>query len=420
VLAIAGVATLAVVLFAVPLALVLQRTYRNEGLLRLQRDTVAATREVDISRAVGDPIELPDGGSGFAVYDTNGRRIAGRDGPPIADAIVRDALSAQAPTSRVLRGRLLVAVPVVVDERITGLVRAERDDAAVTRSTVGRWWLLVGVAAGVVAAAALAAMVLGRRLAGPLERLSGAAQRLGQGDFSVRTPRAGVPEVDDVAVALDSAAARLQDLVSRERAFSADASHQLRTPLAALRLELEALELRGSTTPELSAALDQVARLQRTIDTLLAAARDAPRSGGRTPLRTLLAEAEARWGKPLAADGRPLRVRLDDPELTAGVSPSVLREILDVLLDNAVHHGRGAVDLHARRTGPSVALDVADEGAVPRADRIFERRSETAHGHGVGLALARSLAHAEGGRLLLSRAAPPIFTLFVPGADGDA
>jgi signal transduction histidine kinase len=87
----------------------------------------------------------------------------------------------------------------------------------------------------------------------------------------------------------------------------------------------------------------------------------------------------------------------------------VLREILDILLDNAHRHGSGAVSIDARRAGGSMALDVGDEGdglALDPED-VFDRRSGSGDGHGIGLALARSLAHAEGGRLTLTRASPP-------------
>ena len=235
----------------------------------------------------------------------------------------------------------------------------------------------------------------------------------------MRAPRAGVREVDDVAGALDVSADRLETIVSRERAFSADASHQLRTPLAALRLELEAIELRGATVLEVPAALAQVDRLQDTIDTLLTVARDGPRVTASTPLRGLLDDAEARWRGPLAVQGRPLRIRTDSHKIAVRASASVLREIIDVLLDNALRHGAGAVEVRARAIGDSAALDVSDEGAGPALDpdAVFERRAGTSSGHGIGLALAKSLAHAEGGRLALTRTAPAAFTLLLPGAD---
>jgi signal transduction histidine kinase len=420
-MAIAGVAALAVVLFAVPLALVLQRTYRDEELLRLQRDTVAATREIDLGVGPRDPIELPPEAGRLAVYAPDGRRVAGSGGPARADDLVREALRRASPTDRVRDGQLIVAVPLVVDERVTGAVRAERADAAATSLAHGRWWFLAGVAAAVLALAVLAAAVLGRRLALPLERLAGAARSLGEGHFGVRAPRAGVAEVDDVAAALDAAGARLGDLINRERAFSADASHQLRTPLAALRIELEAIELRGGSVPEIAEALAQVDRLQDTVATLLAVARDAPRSSALTPLRALLDETELRWRGPLAAEGRPLQVRAQDNAAVVQASPTVLREILDILLDNAHHHGDGAVSINARLAGGSTALDVGDEGRGPPLDpeEVFARRSTAGDGHGIGLALARSLAHAEGGRLTLTQAAPPVFTLLLPTAPGE-
>ncbi len=418
VLSIAGVAAIAVILFALPLALSLRQTSRDEELLRIQRDTVAATRGIDVDANVQDPIEVPVTDAQLTVYDRAGRRLAGRGGPPQADAVVRDAFDSQAPVGRIRDGRLLVAVPLVVGERVTGVARAQRD-LAEANSALSRRLVAPGIVAlAVLLIATLAALMLARRLAGPLERVAEAARRLGDGDFSVRAPRAGIGEVDDVAGALDLAAGRLDALVSRERAFSADASHQLRTPLAALQLELDALELRGPASLELSAALAQVERLQQTISTLLAAARDAPRTPGETDLGALLAEAEAAWRPRLAEAGRPLRIwgTADVPPLKA--PPTVVREIIEVLVENAFRHGRGAVDLRVRENGGSVVLDVADEGDGADLDpeAIFERRSDSAKDTGIGLALARSLAHGEGARLTLSQTSPPTFTLRAPVA----
>jgi signal transduction histidine kinase len=417
VLAIAGVAAVAVALLAVPLAIVLQRNYSDEDLLRLQRDTVADTRQIDLGARGSDPVELPRGtGSTLGAYDRAGRRVAGV-GPLDGDAVVRSALRTGRPADRTGGGHLVVAVPLLTGERVSGAVRAERDDAGAARDTRDAWVLLAAIAAGILALAVLAAVLIARRLARPLERLAGAAGRLGEGDFSVRAPRAGIAEVDAVGEALGATAGRLDDLVARERAFSADASHQLRTPIAALRLELEAIELRGGSSAELAAALAQVDRLEATVATLLALARDAPRSSATTDLATLLEGVESRWRGPLAADGRPLRTVVRAGEPVARVSPRVATEILDVLLDNARHHGAGAVTVTVRDLEGWLAVDVADEGTGfgGDAEAAFTRRTGTGNGHGIGLSLARSLAHAEGARLAVGQPGPgPVVTLLVP------
>jgi len=425
--AIAGIAAAAVVLFAVPLGLVLERADRDEQLLRLQRDAVAATRQVDLAAGRGDRIELPRSTDRLAVYDRRGRRVAGR-GPPVADGPVRSALGRARPANGSSGDAYLAAAPLLVGERVTGAVRAERSAAAA--GATGPWLALAALGGAVIVLAALAALFAGGRLARPLERLAATARRLGEGDFAARAPRAGIAEVDAVAGALDATAERLDELVRRERAFSVDASHQLRTPLAALRLELEAIELRGDGSRELDAALAQVERLQATIDTLLALARDDARRAAPLELHGVLDGVEARWRGRLAAEGRPLRVRIRGrPRAVADAR--VVLEILDVLLGNSMRHGSGAVTLTVRELPGRLALDVGDEGHGFSGDpeRAFTRRMRGSggEGHGIGLALARSLAHAEGGRLAVTVAAPhPVVTLFLPaepapaGTDGAA
>jgi signal transduction histidine kinase len=416
VVAIAGVATAAVVLFAVPLGLVLAHSYRDRELLRLQRDTVAATRRVDVARPGGDRVELPASSDLLAVYDRSGRLVEGR-GPARADALVREVLRSGRPADRAADGGLSAAAPLVAHERVAGVLRAQRSDAAV-ENTTRQAWLAIGVlAAALVAGATLAAVLLARRLARPLERLSVAARRLGDGEFATRSPRSSIREADEIAAALDATAERLHELVARERAFSADASHQLRTPLAALRVELEALELRGDESEELRAALRAVDRLQSTVDTLLAVARDAPRGDATTELGSLLDELEPAHRAALAADARPLRLSVPRGLGPARAQPNVVREIVDVLLSNAVEHGRGAVTVTVRAASGWQHLSVHDEGTIDRAaDDVFGRR--TGAGHGIGLALARSLAHAEDGRLALGDCrAGTTFELTLPAAE---
>jgi signal transduction histidine kinase len=309
----------------------------------------------------------------------------------------------------------VAAVPLVVDERVTGVVFAVRTDAGAARDTRGAWLIIAAIAAAVITAAVLAAIVLGRRLAAPLERLAMVAGRLGQGDFSVRAPRSNDPEVDEVSSALDASAQRLRELIHRERAFTTNASHQLRTPLAALRLELEAIELDAHRGTEVRAALSQVDRLQTTIDTLLSVARDDASSTEDADLIQVLDGAELRWRAILASEARPLRYRSTARRSVARASPGVVDQIVDVLVENAQLHGSGAVTLTLRELDGWLAVDVADEG--PGFDGDPERTMRvrpSRDGHGIGLGLARTLAVAQGGRLVVTSPGPgPVLTLML-------
>jgi signal transduction histidine kinase len=411
IVAIVAVAAATLALFAVPLGVVLRDGYRDQELLRLQRDTVAAARQIDLGASSGDPVELPAGPDRLAVYDASGRRVAAgpASGPARADGLVADATRLRRPTTRFRPGALLAAVPLLTGERVTGAIRAQRSDAVVVRRAHRAWLALAAAGVVVLLLAILAAVLLGRRLARPLERVAVAAGRMGDGDFSVRAPRVGIREVDAVADALDLTSARLQDLIARERAFSADASHQLRTPLAALRLELETMQLAATRPEPLERALTEVDRLQQTIETLLAVARDHPAPQTSCELVELLTEIEQRWRGPLAKCGRRLTLSVSGEAVPVRARGPVIREILDVLLDNAASHGRGAVGIALRTVDEHWAeIAVSDHGPGFEAGErtAFRRRSEAAGGHGIGLALARSLAHAEGGRLTITDTGP--------------
>lgn len=413
--AITLVAAASVVLFALPLGVLAGRNYRDQELLRLQRDAVAATRQLDLEGPNADPIELPGSADAVAAYDITGALRAG-DGPSRADATVAVALRSRRPEVSHPDGTLVAAAPIITGERVTGALRIARADTVVTRRTRRTWLALAGLAGALVIASALVAVAIARRLSRPLERVAVAATRLGEGDFSGRVAPAGVGELDAVGAALNATAQRLEGLVAREREFSANASHQLRTPLAALRIELEAIGLGDRPPPELAPALAQVDRLQATVDTLLALARDDPRDRGVVDLAPVLAEARREWHGRFAAAGRPLRIDFPSGKVVAGSSERVTLEILTVLLANAFEHGAGTVTLTVREAERGwVAIDVADEGAGVGDVDVFARRSPGASGHGIGLSLARSLATAEGGSLIVTRAGPgPVFTLLLP------
>jgi len=408
---------LAIVLFGLPLAVGVAAYLLGDERAELERgaDVAAITVAADIATGRVPPssagIDITDDGTGtLAVYDTSGARLVGT-GPEVADGPVRAAVGDD-PVAGDTGGDLVVAVPV--NPPLVVRASTPRSDVYLRAGLV--WAAMAGLALVALTAVWVLARRYAARLVRPLEELAVAARQLGEGDFSVRGPRSGVGEIDAVGGALDSTAERLGSLLERERAFSADASHQLRTPLAGLRLELESAIENPDRDPRAAivAGLAATDRLQDTVDDLLALARDTPRSTDPLDVDAVLEEVRAQWR---ARDlGRTLTVRCDPALPVTLASAAAVRQVLTVLLDNAAVHGRGAVTVSVRDAAGALAVDVADEGpGIEVADaELFVRRSSRAAGHGIGLALARSLAEAEGGRLRLTRPSPPTFTLLLP------
>lgn len=422
-------AMLAITLFGVPLAVGVARYYLDDERAELERlaDSVALTISATLVRGeVPDRLPAAEENTSVALYGVDGTRRVGRGPAELQDSVAR--AGAEPVVSADTSDELVLAVAVSDGSRVLGVVRAATPRTEVWGRTVATWAGMAVLGVLAIIATWSIARRQARRLAEPLEELSAAAHRLGGGDFTVRAARSGIPEIDSVRSSLDTTAHRLSDLLARERAFSADASHQLRTPLAGLRLQLEsALDTPGADLrASITAGLATTDRLEGTIDDLLALARDARTDGGIAAVGTLLAELEHDWHGLLAAQGRALRVGVRSDVAGYAVSAPVLRQIVTVLLDNALRHGRGTVTVAVRDAGDAVAVDVSDEGPGIEADTDpFRSHDETTPpavghgiGHGIGLALARRLAEAEGGRLRLARPAPPTFTLLLPTRPG--
>ncbi|GLY34014.1 two-component sensor histidine kinase [Amycolatopsis sp. NBRC 101858] len=414
-------ALVATVLFALPLGVAVMKYYQDDAVSDLERAADAAALAVSDELAAGRAPTVPPRGDddeaegAVGVYAPDGRLLAGH-GPASGGPLEQRAASA---TVDVVTGHesgdLVLTVPVVSGARVTGVVRAALPVSEL-RLRVGLTWLgMAGLAVVAIGASWLMARRFTTRLVRPLEELATAAGQLGDGDFTVRGPRAGIAEIDRVGEALDATAARIGSTLERERAFSAEASHQLRTPLTGLRLQLEAaLETPGADPhAAIRAGIASADRLERTIEDLLALGRERRAPRAELDLDALLEEVRQAGEALLAPHGRALRITRQDPP-PARVAVAAVRQVLGVLLDNAATHGRGTVTLLARDAGDALAIDVADEGPDLGETDPF---ATAAAGHGIGLRLARSLAEAEGGRLRLSRPDPPTFTLLLPAAE---
>jgi len=414
-------AAVAIGLFVIPLALIAERFYMNEEVFELERQASSVVSDVsgDIQRGrapnpawINDEIDA-------AIYNERGAKIAG-DGPSSADDTVRQAISqGDVEHSDENLKELVVAIPIFHDGDVEAVVRATRSGEDVIGNLAYRYAQIAILAVVAVLVTWLLAWRQAAKLGGSVERLSQRALRLGDGDFTTEDHVTGIPEIDEVRSALNATATRLDALLARERAFSAEASHQLRTPLTGLQLRLEAALRSGRAdhTPAILASLAEVDRLERTITDLLALARGT-RQKGTLDLTGLLTEVDQVWGPRLGSQQRALHIHVEDDLPPVRASTAAIRQVLTVLMGNAVEHGQGTVTVTVRDIEDAVAIDVADEGSVSEGagQDLFDRREPDSDGHGIGLALARRLVEAEGGRLQLRSPNPTTLTTFLPVA----
>ncbi|KRF24121.1 sensor histidine kinase KdpD [Phycicoccus sp. Soil803] len=304
-----------------------------------------------------------------------------------------------------------------------GAVSEWLDEGTPTATTVRLFLIVVGLAVLALAAGVFVATRQARRMALPMTLLADRAERLGAGESRIQPLHSGISEVDQVSEVLARSAQRLTKSLASERDFAADASHQLRTPLTALLMRLEEIAATDDlevAQEEASIAMDQVERLTRVVDDLMSRTRrGGDESKATVSLDSVIAALQREWQPAFEQARRSVRVH-GERGLVVQAKPVDLSQVLSTLLENALAHGRGTVDVHARRSGPSVVVEVSDQGeGVPAtiAPHIFER-SVTTTGTGLGLALARDLAESNGGRLELIQAQPAIFALFLSESDG--
>ncbi|MPY61844.1 ATP-binding protein [Streptomyces spongiae] len=398
--------TLAVVLvviavFGVSLVIVETRTITNSAQERVDSEAVRLVSIVD-SRILGDERvsadvlrdQVADGR--YALIDIPGREPIEIGERPTGDVIHSEEEGDQGET-----------------------VTVEEPRSSVTRE-VGRTLLIIAaVALLAVAAAVLLAVRQANRLASPLTDLAQTAERLGSGDPRPRHKRYGVPELDRVADVLDASAERIARMLTAERRLAADASHQLRTPLTALSMRLEEITLTDdpdTVKEEATIALTQVERLTDVVERLLTNSRD-PRTGSAVSfdLDEVIKQQLEEWRPAYRSAGRAI-VSSGKRHLRAVGTPGAVAQVLAALIENSLMHGGGTVALRTRVTGNQAVIEVTDEGPgipVDLGARIFERAISGRNSTGIGLAVARDLAEADGGRLEMLQLQPPVFGLFL-------
>ena len=311
-------------------------------------------------------------------------------------------------------GRLQVAVVVDAASGLApvGVVVLARPTAELNERLRVLWAVLAAIAAGGLVTGAIAAVWVGRWAGRPLSALDAAAQRLGSGALDTRSAaRQGPPEVRRLASTFNTMAGRLEALVHGNRAMMADVSHQLRTPLAALRLRLDLLaaDADEATAAELAGAQGEIARLSRLVDGLLAVARaeSAVTVPVPVPVADVVRDRVAAW-IPVAEE-RAVGLSASAPgQLYASLGEGHLEQILDNLIANALDAvpAGGHVRVRARPGGLGAQVVVADDGpGMSRAQQeaAFRRfASNTSGGTGLGLAIVHRLVTSNGGSAELS------------------
>jgi signal transduction histidine kinase len=306
----------------------------------------------------------------------------------------------------------LYAVPVVADRRrlgivVTAVLLTPYDNTAQTA-------LIASVTLGslLLAAAALAARFLISAALRPVSRMTSQAaawSRVDSGQrFGLGPPR---DELTALAATLDGLLDRVASSFRHEQRFSAELSHELRSPLASLIAEAQ-LALRHSRPGDehrvgYERILAAAQQMRRTLDTLLAAARVEHRSSSASGDAASAANAAARGYAGLAA-ARGVTITVHDPQapITVGVETEVAERVLAPLIENACRYGSSSVTVGVEQRGGAVVFTVRDDGpGVPEEHReqVFEpgwrngSDDDDGHGAGLGLPLARRLARAAGG-----------------------
>lgn len=395
------VTTIVVLLFAVPLGFVLERLLDERSVFALEHRADLAARNIDLTDQADPPdaSEFPTGPEQFALYNPEGHRIIG-NGPPRILATVLSSTSTQDRTTEI-GPNLVTTLPVMSGETLLGFLRAQRSLAAIDATTKRALALLAAGVLSVLAIGWLLAGRLARTIATSTQTLRDAAVRLGNGDFTTTAPTTGIHELDEVGTAITATAQQLGELIDREQAFSADVSHQLRTPIAGLRtaLETELVFPRQDSQTIVRESLQDVERFEQTVSDLLQLARNERSAQATTvDVTETVRNTHHQWSPQFASAGRSLTINSETAELNATGNQRLLTQALDALLDNALKHGDGPTSLTVTFDDTSVTIRVTDSGKGVSLRQASSNASPQTTG--LGLALVGRLVRAQNGRLL--------------------
>lgn len=276
---------------------------------------------------------------------------------------------------------------------------------------------LLGILVSLAVGWALAAR-FSRRLSAPLIYLSAQAEQIGSGQVRARVKPSGIEEIDLVQEELQRTGEKMARRLAAERQLAADASHQLRTPLTALSMRLEEIEMISTeeeVQEEARSCLEQVERLTTVVTELLDTNKRQASATEAIDVLEVFNTQREEWEEAFEKAGRVLRFT-DEAGTPILADEAKIAQVLATLIENSLRYGAGTTWVHARNSANNrgVVIEVSDEGEGVEADlapHIFENGVSGHGSSGIGLALAKDLIETMGGRIELSRAVPPLFTV---------
>lgn len=350
------------------------------------------------------------------------------------DQFIRAWVSTASPNEVKVEAHLLSGEHIVIGDDIEGAVmtsQAQSDNGATVVITAPMRPVIRDASLSVAAVLGLAGIAIGisrliaeheaRRLSAPLIYLAAQAEQVGSGQVRPRIKRSGIEEIDLVQEELERTAQRMAGRLAAERQFASDASHQLRTPLTALSMRLEEIQMLSDDPQvqhEAEVSLEQVERLTGVVTDLLASSQR--RGGGNTQavsVSDIFRQQFNEWEGAFQSAGRNLEL-LDAEGVVLLTTPGNFSQALATLIENSLKYGKGTVCVEAKYIARKMAtVTVSDEGeGIPEdiAAHVFEKGVSGFGSTGIGLALAWDLVRSDGGRLELSRPVPPVFTITLP------
>lgn len=367
----------------------------------------------------------------ITVRAIDGRTLAvdGAAFPPLSARDVEALRRGEIVTERA--PRFFVATPIIVDGLVRGVVEASPVYRGYRMPSLLRPGILIGV---IMLLAGVASGPLARRISAPVERLTAVVRRFGEGDLSARVAPPGdrrwrrrrqraPDELDQLTRAFNEMAERIETLVRGQKELLANVSHELRSPLARIRVALELLPRDAKNETRLRDVEADLVELDRLIEDVLTATRleaaGLPAHLGAVDVAQLLASLAARAEHDPATAGKTVRVG-GGQGLVVTADGALLRRALWNLVENAAKYGAPPIEIHAARQDDMIALSVKDAGAGIAADereRVFEpfyrgdKARTPGNGFGLGLTLARRVAEAHHGDITVDGAT---FTLRIP------